>query len=47
MEKMEPKTLPYTTKSICPECSEVVEATVSLFSDQGIHFYGSFIDKLK
>ncbi|MHA2429140.1 MAG: tetraether lipid synthase Tes, partial [Candidatus Hermodarchaeia archaeon] len=28
MEKMPPKELPYTTKSICPECFCVIEATV-------------------
>ena len=28
MEKMEQKTLPYTTRSVCPECLKVIEATI-------------------
>jgi len=28
MEKMPPKTLPYTTKSVCPDCLKVIEATI-------------------
>ena len=28
MEKMPPKELPYTTRSVCPECTKVIEATI-------------------
>jgi uncharacterized radical SAM superfamily Fe-S cluster-containing enzyme len=33
MEKMAPKTLPYTTKSICPECFCTLDATI--YEDDG------------